>query len=199
MERLLRTWKMFCLRYAALCALAVLAFLGLSKGASAHGNMFRLTNACIIKVGPDLMYFSGYQPGASRKKFCEDVPTTGQTFFVLDFAEPEMREMSVDFRIMRLGANNDQSDAATVAYLPAKRYPNGTIDLEHVFAEPGNFIGIVTAAGTHGELWVSQFPFSVGRLYSSKAPYYLLAVAAVVALLLLLLGGGEKAEAGRPD
>ncbi len=187
---------MFRLRYA-LCALMLLALFG-SQAASAHGSMFQMQNTCIVKVGPDLMYFSGYQPATTRRKFCEDVPTTGKAIFVLDFPEVEMREMSIDFRIMRVDAINDQSDAEMVAYLPAKRYPNGTLGLEHVFAEPGNFVGVVTATGTHGELWVSRFPFSVGRVYSAKTPYYLLAAAAALALLLLLWKG-EKAEARRLD
>ncbi len=177
---------------AALSAIAaVLILAGAPPPARAHGAMQRMQSACLLKIGPDFMYFSGYQPAASARKFCEDIPETGETFFVLDYAQPEMREMSADFRIVRAGAENDDParlPADTVAYLPPKIYPHGTLSFEHEFRERGNFVGIVTLDGPHGEKWVSRFPFSVGRLYSARAPYYLLAVAAALGLLVLLWG-----------
>ncbi|MEK4035610.1 hypothetical protein WOC76_05460 [Methylocystis sp. IM3] len=178
-----------------LSALAVLVFAASAPSpALAHGAMRRLQSACVLKVGPDFMYFSGYQPAASHRKFCEDIPETGDTFFVLDYAQPEMRDMSADFRIVRAGAEDAdpaQLPAATVAYLPPKVYPHGTLSFEHHFHEAGSFVGIVTLDGPHGERWVSHFPFSVGRLYSARAPYYLVGVAVALALLVLLWGKEE--------
>lgn len=179
-------------RLVALWALSGL-FLMAAAPAGAHGAMRVVENACVLKVGPDFMYFAGYQPAASRKKFCEDIPTTGDTIFVLDYAQQEMREMTTDFRIVRnIGeeaeARPEELEKITVAYLAPKVYPTGTLNFEHVFKEAGDFVGIVTVEGPHGEHWVSRFPFSVGRLYSSRTPYYLLTAAAAVALLLLLWG-----------
>ena len=136
------------------------------SGALAHGAMQRQQSACLLKVGPDFMYFSGYQPAASRNRFCEDIPKTGDTIFVLDYAQDEMRGMSTDFRIVRnVGEEEEESeplDAVTVAYLPPKVYPTGTLNFEHVFKETGEFVGIVTVDGPNGEHWVSRFPFTVG-------------------------------------
>lgn len=181
-------------RCAALCALAVTALAGAAP-ASAHGNLRGAENACVLRIGPDFMYFAGYQPGASRKAFCEEIPTTGDTIFVFDYAQPEMREMTADFRIVRdVGEKEEASmlEAITVAYLPPRVYPHGTLNFEHDFEETGDYVGIVTVDGPHGEHWVSRFPFSVGRLYSARTPYYLLAAATMIALFLLLWGKDEK-------
>jgi hypothetical protein len=126
------------------------------------------------------MYFSAYLPNASHRKFCGDIPLTGPAIFVLDYAQPEMREMTADFRIVRDTGDQDadSESGATVAYLAPKRHPNGTLSLQHVFPEAGNFVAIVTLDGPNGEHWVSRFPFSVGGAWSARTPYYLLAAAA---------------------
>lgn len=182
------------LRRVALGALAAAALAG-GEPASAHGNLRGTEDACVLKIGPDFMYFAGYQPGASRKRFCEEIPATGDTIFVFDYAQPEMRDMTADFRIVRdVGEEAEAAklEAITVAYLPPKVYPNGTLNFEHDFTERGDYVGIVTVDGPHGEHWVSRFPFSVGRLYSARTPYYLLSAAAIIALLALLWGSNEK-------
>ncbi len=171
-----------------------------APSARAHGAMRLQQEACVLRVGPDFMYFTGYQPAASRKKFCEDIPTTGDTIFVLDYAQDEMRAMTTDFRIVRnVGEADEQAqlDAVTVAYLPPKVYPAGTLNFEHVFKETGDYVGIVTVDGPNGEHWVSRFPFTVGgRSLISRAPYFLLAAAAALALLLLAWGREDKSARG---
>ncbi|MGJ0397255.1 MAG: hypothetical protein ACR65U_13620 [Methylocystis sp.] len=176
--------------------LAVAALASASwSGARAHGAMQRQRNACLLKVGPDFMYFSGYQPKASRNRFCEDIPATGDTIFVLDYGQDEMRDMSTDFRIIRdVGGQEEQAplDTVTVAYLPPKVYPAGTLNFEHVFKDPGAFVGIVTVEGPNGEHWVSRFPFTVGgRPLSAKMPYFLIAAAGVLALTIFVWGKEE--------
>lgn len=175
---------------AAMCTLALLAG---APPATARGDLRQLERSCIVKAGPDLMYFSAYLPGLSHRKFCGDIPQTGETIFVLDFAQPEMRGMMAALRILRdTGAQEpDAEKDATVAYLPPQRHPSGTLSLQHVFAETGNFVAVVTLDGPGGEHWVSRFPFTVGRVWSAPAPYFLVAVAGALALLLLLWGKEE--------
>ncbi len=184
--------------YGLLALLAVVAF-GLAAVGRARGGLRAPHTACLIKIGPDVMYFSGYQPATSRKKFCEAIPDTGETILVLDYAQSEMRDMKADFRIVRAVRQAEENESAlddvTVAYLPPRVYPSGTLSFEHAFKERGNYVGIVTVDGPNGERWTSRFPFSVGRLYSPRAPYYLIAVAAVMAALLLLWGRESGAEA----
>lgn len=183
-------------RCFALAAVSLAALAGAAPTADAHGAVHKFESACLLKVGPDLIYFSGYQPAVSHRKFCEDIPTTGDAIFSLDYAQSEMRDMKADLRIVRdvgEGASVDLQ-AITVAYAPPKVYPNGTLSLEHVFPERGDFVGIVTIEGLHGEHWESRFPFSVGRLYSRRTPYYLMAAAAALGLLVLLWGTEEKTD-----
>jgi hypothetical protein len=183
----------------ALTALAISASLAATP-ALARGALILEQDVCTLKIGPDFMYFSGYQPAAvARKRFCEDVPATGETIFAMDFAQEEMREMKTDVRIVRdVGEENElaQLDAVTVAYLPPQIYPKGTVSLTHSFAEPGNYAGIVTVDGPHGQHWVARFPFAVGRHYPYRLPYYLLTAAAVLALVVYFWGRDEK---GRPS
>ena len=170
------------------------------SGAFARGALVLNQDVCLLKVGPDYMYFSGYLSATPRKRYCEDVPATGETIFAMDFAQDEMREMTTDFRIVHdVGEAEEQTslDAITVAYLPPKTYPTGTVSLRHTFADTGNYAGIVTVDGPHGEHWVARFPFAVGRPYPVRTPYYLLTAAAVLALLLYFWGR-DKSRSSRP-
>ena len=133
----------------------------------------------------------------ATQKICEDVPDVGETIFTMDFGQDEMREMKVDFRIMRdIGedAERDSLDEVTVAYLPPKTYPTGSVSLRHIFVHAGNYAGLVTVDGPHGEHWVARFPFAVSRPYSVRLPYYLLTAAAV--LVMLLYSGVAKSVEG---
>jgi hypothetical protein len=152
--------------------------------------------ACVLKVGPDFLYFSGYQFVASQRKFCEDVPETGETTLVFDLAQDELRQMKLDFRILRdagpAPAEGAAPDESTVAYLPPETYPKGTFSFVHKFNEPGNFIGVVTADGPNGEHWVARFPFSVGGAPASTTPLILLALACALALGLYFASRPEQ-------
>ncbi len=164
--------------------------------ALARGALILDQDVCALKIGPDVMYFSGYQPAAAqRKRFCEDVPATGETIFAMDFAQDEMREMKTDFRIVKdVGEENEQAqiNEITVAYLPPRIYPKGTVSMTHDFAEAGNYAGIVTVDGPHGQHWVARFPFAVGRPYPVRLPYYLLTAAAALALVMYFWGREDK-------
>ncbi len=186
-------WRNALWAAAAFCLAGALA----TPGALAHGAVGYDQDSCVLKVGPDFMYFSGYLPGKSKAKFCEAVPETGQAVIVLDFAQDELREMTTQVRIVRDGPGAEAEDAAsldpiTVAHLSPKIYPNGTLSLEHLFGETGNFVGIVVVDGLQGEHWVSRFPFSVGGAATPRAPYYLLAAAAGLALILLIYGRSDR-------
>ena len=90
-------------------------------------------------------------------------------------------------------------DAITVAYLPPKIYVAGTVSLRHTFTDTGNYAGIVTIDGPHGEHWVARFPFAVGRPYPVRTPYYLLTAAAVLALLVYFRGRDESPSSKPPQ
>jgi hypothetical protein len=168
-------------------ALAALA----SVPASAHGRLGAAEGRCRLYIGPDIMNFTGYLPDASKSEFCEDIPATGHMIMVLDAEQDELRDMNVELRIVKdVGGENKENEdikAVTIAYREPKKYPTGTINFEHVFNDPGYFVGIVTVTGDHGERWVSRFPFSVGMSFARTLPIYVTLGLGVVAAFVIYL------------
>ena len=60
-----------------------------------------MDNRCVLRIGPDIMFFTGYQPQNSRDKFCDDILSTGQTVVALDMQDTELRNMLAEIRIIR--------------------------------------------------------------------------------------------------
>ena len=148
-------------------AVAVLATLALVERAQAHGGVSIDQGQCIMKIGPDTMSFTGYQPIKSRETFCDDIPDVGPTIIVLDAQQDELRDMALEIRILRNVGQKDDSenmDANTERYVPPQKYKTGTLNFEHNFAKEGNYIGLVTAKSDDGtKVYVSRFPFAVGQ------------------------------------
>ncbi len=122
------------------------------------------------------MHFTGYLPSIQKnQEFCEDIPSTGPAIVVLDLVDRALRDMMIEFRIVRdvenvgnsatfedLGSAED-IDANTVIRLDPQVYPRGSIIVEHSFPEPGRFIGLLRVL-PQGETreFTAVFPFSVG-------------------------------------
>ncbi|OQW33885.1 MAG: hypothetical protein A4E19_19125 [Nitrospira sp. SG-bin1] len=155
-----------------------------SSQVHAHGGLSMAEDMCKLTVGPYMMHFSGYQPeNTQQKQFCEDIPATGQTIVVLDYIEQELRTLPAEVRIIKdTGSTGpeDNLEAITVFHLPAKVYPNGSIDFAYTFDKPGKFVGIVTVGDKKEH--ISKFPFSVGepKVFSKFLNIYMVPVAAVV-------------------
>lgn len=173
----------------------LLALILFGSSAEAHGGVSLDKDRCILRIGSDLMHFTGYQPHQTQQEFCEDIPAVGPTVIVLDAIDSELREMTTEIRVIRdtvaglVGKtpvltdeqlSDEYLEPLTVSHLPAKRYPNGTVNFEHVFKEAGKYIGIVTVRNDHGQVYVSQFPFSVGRAWVKTASFYILLLIAVL-------------------
>jgi hypothetical protein len=174
-----------------LCGLIFAIFALAATPASAHGRLGAAEGRCRLFIGPDIMNFTGYLPDASKSEFCEDIPSTGHMIMVFDDEQSELRDMAVELRIVKdVGGEakeNENLEAATVAYRAPQLYPHGTINFEHVFNDPGYFVGIVTVTGEHGEKWVSRFPFSVGKSFMRALPIYLTLGLGVLAIALIYL------------
>jgi hypothetical protein len=191
-------------------AVWLLATVLLTSAAYAHGGVGMQDNRCVLRIGPDLMFFTGYQPQSSREEFCDDIPSTGQTVVALDMQDTELRSMLTEIRIIRddgthtrmnglpfltdfeLGSP-DVLEPVTISYLPPKKYPTGTLTFEHTFPETGKFIGIVTVRNEHGQTYVSQFPFAVGQPLGRSLVLYGSGLAgAIAAVYGLWKYGGRK-------
>jgi len=157
-------------------AALVTSLMALSMQASAHGGVSIEDDNCILKVAGMRAHFTGYQPEVrATQEFCEDIPELGRAIIVVDYITPVLREMSVEFRVLRdvknrkangryedLGSPAD-IDAATVVKMPAGIYPRGTLTFDHVFDQSGWYVGFLAATDPKtGKVEYSVFPFRVG-------------------------------------
>ena len=196
---LMATRTMMSLMFVASC---VITLLSASPG-WAHGGVSMDDDICILIAGTYRAHFTGYQPEQrASQEFCEDIPEVGRAIIVLDYIDRPLRDMAVDFRIIRdienignsatyadLGGP-EQIEAATIFYEPPKVYKGGTITAQHDFVTSGRYIGILTA--THletGNSVGSVFPFAVGK---TNYMTYLPAALGIIAVL-----GGAYYVSGR--
>ena len=148
----------------------------LAGDAFAGGGVILRNDICIIKINFYEAHFTAYQPETSgNEEFCEDLPDTGRTIFVLDYLHNSLKEVPVDFRVIKdvtgLGpyVRLEHIDAIedierhTVFYQPPIIRRDASLKIEHTFAEKGDYVGIVTAGHpTKDETYSSVFPFTVG-------------------------------------
>jgi hypothetical protein len=156
--------------------LVALLLLGWPQLALAHGGVVFEEDNCVLNVGFLQAHFTAYQPQSQgSEEFCEDLPDTGETVFVVEYLHEFLKEMPVEFRVIddvqNIGifANWDDVQALldiadqTVFYQPATTEPTGVLTVRHEFAEPGGYIGIVTAAHpTEDKRYHAVFFFEVG-------------------------------------
>lgn len=133
-------------------------------------------DVCIIRIDFYSAHFTAYQPNTSgNTQFCKELPDTGETIFVLDYLHQSLKEVPVEFRIIRdvsgLGryVKLEQVEAIedieqqTVFHQPPVIRPDASFQIEHDFKEKGAYIGIVSAGHpTNDRIYTAVFPFEVG-------------------------------------
>jgi len=163
---------------ALVCFMLSLGF-SFSTQIQAHGGLSMAEDLCKLTIGPYTMHFTGYQPDSSQEKeFCEDIPSTGRTIVALDYIEEALRPLPTEVRVIKDTGSEEDLEAITILHMPAKVYPNGSINFEHNFNVPGNFVGLVTVSGD--EEYVSRFPFAVGQGESIMPSGWVLAMIAAL-------------------
>ena len=170
------------------CSVMLVIWLAMVGAAEAGGGVILKDDVCIISIDFYDAHFTAYQPDSSgNKEFCRDLPELGETIFVLDYLHSSLKEVPVDFRIIRdvtgLGqfarwedvqAINDL-ESHSVFYRPPSVEERGSYRVQHEFIEAGDYIGIVTAGHpTNDQIYNAVFPFSVGKL---NMPFWLLYLA----------------------
>ena len=204
------------IRHCACALCAGLSILLLSNPVSARVGLNLRDDVCIIKIGFYEAHFTAYQPQSSGdKQFCRDLPEIGETLFVLDYLHSSMKEVPIDFRIVRNVTNlgkyvqlRDVSeieniDAHTVFYQPPSVHANASLTVDYTFTVPGDYIGIVTAGHpTKDTTYSAVFPFTVGKTdYVRLLPYGLLLLLPILYLIgrRLLASKVDSARRGRFD
>lgn len=168
----------------------------------AHGGVVLEEDLCVINIGYLQAHFKIYLPQErGHEEFCEDIPSTGESVFVMEYLHPGLNQATIDFRVIRnvtaLGrfagpedvAEIPDLDAATVFYHPPAVVP-GVYSSVHRFDEPGEFIGVVTAmAADSGAPYLAVFPFQVGFTGFGYWPLILI-LAVILQLHRMYAGGG---------
>ncbi len=159
-----------------------MATVGWVAQAHAHGDVGSNQGQCLMKIGPDTMSFTGYQPLKSREQFCDDIPDAGPTIITLDAQQDELRDMNLEMRVLRdVGQSNDNDnlEGNTEYYSPPKKYKTGTLTFDHNFPVQGKFIGLVKARSDDGaKEYIARFPFSVGLTANKEMMTFLVLGAA---------------------
>ena len=174
--------------------------------ASAHGGVSLEDDLCIMRIGQYRAHFTGYQPQArASQEFCEDIPELGEAIIVLDFLDPALRKMNIDFEIItdpsgkgakaQLADIQQALDAGThqLHKTAAAQYPSGNFNVNLTITQPGWYVGVLTASAVEGNLKeISVFPFSVGvRDYSSLISWVVAIL--ILSLLFYLVSGRRRA------
>jgi len=169
----------------------------------AHGGVSVEDDVCLINIDRYKAHFTGYLPQErATQEFCEDIPIATESIFVIDYISDELREMELDFRIIRdvnqIGVTATFADLggaqaiedATVYYVGPKQYHKGVMNVRHNFTQDGGYIGIVHAHHIEtGLKYTSVFPFSVGQVsYAEYVKYFL---ALFVACGVFIYAGGR--------
>lgn len=145
-----------------------------------------MDNMCMVMFGYDMIHITAYQPGKSRDRYCEQIPSTGKSILTFDLANPSFRDLQIEVRIIRdpvtpISADTDLS-ALTEIHLPPKMYKTGTFNFEHDFTSNGHYVGLVTLTKANGEKETQQFKFMVGETLWTYVPQILGAV--LIALMV---------------
>jgi len=197
-------------RLAVACRLCPICLLAgaWSPETAGHGGVVLEEDLCIIQLGFFKAHFTIYQPETSaNREFCEDIPAVTDTVFVMDYLHNSMREVPVDFRIIKdvtdLGNFARWGDvaeldleSATVFYQPPVIKPEAVFTVEHEFLEPGQYIGIVTTQ--HPSLdktYNTVFPFRVGGGISRYWLLFIAAAALIQAHFLVSSGALRRLRA----
>jgi hypothetical protein len=144
----------------------------------AGGGAILQDDVCKMKIGFYEAHVTVYQPETSgNKQFCTDYPDIGPTIFVFDYLHDSMKEVPIDFRIMRdvtdLGRFVRPEDVValgdlekhTIFYQAPSIEGDASLMVEPVLPEKGSYIGIVTAGHpTNDIVYTAVFPFEVGAI-----------------------------------
>tara|TARA_R100001143_G_scaffold55705_1_gene51872 strand:- start:5760 stop:6794 length:1035 start_codon:yes stop_codon:yes gene_type:complete len=171
----------------------------------AHGSVTAEDDLCIIRIGFYRAHFKIFQPGSSgQTEFCEDIPNTGESIFVMEYLHQELGNVPVEFRIIHdvtgLGRfarledvrQIDDIDAATVFY-QGPAVESDVFTVLHEFEENGDYLGIVTARHPdRDEYYQAVFPFKVGFTGFGILPLFLILLIATQLAYWFTSGGYSR-------
>lgn len=163
--------KLFLLMFSSLTIMSLSFSMAL-----AGGGMVLKNDACIIEIDFYSAHFTAYQPETSgNEQFCQQLPDTGETLFVLDYLHPSLKEVPVSMRIIHdvTGQGKyvklkhvdgiDDIESQTVFYQAPVIRPDASFQVDFDLITNGSYIGIVTAGHPISDaVYKAVFSFDVG-------------------------------------
>jgi hypothetical protein len=187
---------------ASLITVFVLCQVLLPALAFAHGSVVADGDLCVINIGFYRAHFKVFQPQTSeQEEFCEDLPETGESIFVMEYLHKDLGTVPIEFRILRdvtgLGRFARLSDVeaienldeATVFHQAATVEP-GVFTVLYQFSGEGDYLGYVTARHPDtDQTYSAVFPFHVGSTDWGYLPLFaLLVIMAQLGYLMAVKG-----------
>ena len=196
-----------------LLPMSLLALLCLSlcpEPAQAHGSVTPEEDICIIRIGYYKAHFKIYLPQTDgHDEYCEDIPGTGETVFIMEYEHSGLGDVPVDFRVIRnitgkgvFTALQDVEsigdlEPVTVVHHAAAVQPD-VFTIMYDFKEEGEFVGIVTVQNQEtGKVYTAVFPFEVGFAGFGWWPWFVAIVIAIQFNYFLMSGWFGRWREGR--
>lgn len=170
----------------ALHLFLVLSLMLLPSASFGHGGVAFEDDMCVININFLTAHFTVFQPEVSdTQEYCEDIPNVTRSVFVMEYLHDLMKEMEIDFRIVRdvneVGQYATMDDvldivdleAATVYYEDPRIEEGGFYTASYSFEEKGTYIGVVTANHpTEDRNYTAVFYFQVGGADLGSLPLF---------------------------
>lgn len=157
--------------------------------AGAHGNVTMEEDACVQRIGGNLVHFNAYQPqNEAKAQYCTEIPGEGDTFLVVDLVDPGLRNMPVGLRVVR--GLSETAEDETVAYWPPAIHLDGVVRGEAKLAK-GLYKLIITPEGFSPSSYLLRVQQIDYATIARKA------IGPLTVLLLLALIGYEFSKSKR--
>ncbi|CAN5866422.1 hypothetical protein BH20PSE1_BH20PSE1_07510 [soil metagenome] len=155
--------------------------------AFAHGGTAIQFDTCVVSLGKYTMHFTAYQQETGGEEHCWDLPSPGKTILVFDLVETEMRSKPAELRIVEMGESGGIGGVVkTVAHVPTKVFPQGTIDVEASFEAEKKYIAVLVMSDAPPLVLkapIQVVPKGVG----TNAVYIVLGLAAIGGMVFFVL------------
>lgn len=156
---------------------------------SAHGKVPLEQDSCVRGAQGSMVHLSTYQPqNEVSAQYCTDIPTEGETFFVVDLIDTALRNMPVAMRVVR----GTSESGETISFLGADYHPNGVIG-GRTNLDQGNYTLFITGEGVPPVRY--QYPLRVQQINYAKLARS--SMGPLIALLLLTLLGYKLVKSKR--
>jgi hypothetical protein len=181
--------------------ICIICGLGNPQSALAHGSVTPDEDLCIIRIGYYRAHFKIYLPRTrEHTEYCEDLPESGETVFVMEYEHSGLADVPIDFRVIRNVTGKgvftlledveriNDIDSVTVLHHQAAIQPD-VFTVLHNFEEDGEYVGVVTVVNPDNQKeYTAVFPFEVGYAGAGWWPWFV-AIAVLIQLNYLWMSG----------